>query len=182
MGRDLLLPGRASPSLTHSGTPAGLEARPSEQGRRGGASARWSAGPLGPASSSELTRGGALLPCSPSLQVRVEGPQTRVAWFLLWLGSHHVTSVTHSCCQSLLRPLEHPGLGGAASCHSSEPLPRPRLVCLPESGLLAASVRWLVAPFSFGSEGRRRPLLEPVALAPASPARWCPLGAVTRSG
>lgn len=191
VGRDLLLPGRASPSRTHSGTPAGLEAHPSEQGRRGGASACRSAGPLGPASSSELTRGGALIPCSPSPQVRVEGPRTRVAWLLLWPGSRHVTAVTHSCCPSLLRPPEHPGLGGAlsgadvgraASCHSSEPLPSPRLVFLPESGLLAASVGWLVAPFSFGSKGRRRPLLEPVALAPASPARWCPPGAVTRSG
>ena len=94
-----------------------------------------------------------------------------------------MTSVTHSCCRSRLRLLEHPGLGGApsgadvgraASCQCSEPLPRPRLVSLPESGLLAASVRWLVAPFSFGSEGRRRPLLEPVALAPASPARRGP--------
>lgn len=69
-------------------------------------------GPPGPCAlfCSEPTHGGALLPCSPSPQVCAGGLRTRVAW-LLWLGSCHVSAVTHSRCPSLLFALTAPTAG-----------------------------------------------------------------------
>lgn len=125
---------------------------PASRAGAAGASGLSVSGPPGPRTlfCSEPTRESTLLPCSLSPQVRAEGPRTRVAWLLLWLGSRHVSAVTRSRFPSLLFALPAPtarvpwpqrgaDVGRAVSCRSSEPLPRPRLALLPESGHAAAT-------------------------------------------
>ena len=116
-----LLRGRASSSRMALGLPSCRHV-PALQlvWRRVPVSRAGAAGALGPSVSgppgpcalfcSEPTHGGALLPCSPSPQVCAGGLRTRVAW-LLWLGSCHVSAVTHSRCPSLLFALTAPTAG-----------------------------------------------------------------------
>lgn len=145
---------------------------PASRAGAAGASGLSVSGPPGPRTlfCSEPTRESTLLPCSLSPQVRAEGPRTRVAWLLLWLGSRHVSAVTRSRFPSLLFALPAPTarvpwpqrgavVDRAVSCRSSEPLPRPRLALLPESGprgrhrrLLAASEGWRWPPSALGAK------------------------------